>query len=183
MNRLDINFYTNDAIDVAKDLIGKVIVVNSCGGCNFKWRIIETEAYKEDENDNGQTICHTNEKLKSCGKIFAESNNGLIVTCKDTNKCDNVLIRGVLTIFNSQPFKTMKSVVNSFNLNLETPIDLTSSNEIYIEQSQITNVTPFESVRVGLGDKSDKKWNFKLFDLNGDTGCISIDYLKGLNGL
>ena len=56
MAKYSMEFYSRDAVLVAQDLLGKVIVVTDHGGCNFKWRIIETEAYKEEENNNGQTI-------------------------------------------------------------------------------------------------------------------------------
>lgn len=180
MAKYSTDFYSRDAVLVAQDLLGKVIVVTDHGGCNFKWRIIETEAYKEEENNNGQTICHTNERLKSCGKIFAELSNGLIITCGDSNKCDNVLIRGVMTVYYSQPYKAMKSVTAGFDMDLSAPIDLTTSNRIWIEQSRI-NTKPIEDIRVGLENKSKNRWNFKLFDLKNETKSIDADLLKNLN--
>lgn len=180
MAQYTMNFYERDAVCVARELLGKVIVVNGHGGCNFKWRIIETEAYKEEENRNGQTICHTNEKMKSCGKIFAESSNGLIITCGDPNTCDNVLIRGVLTVFYSQPYKAMKSVAAGFDLDLRTPVDLTTADGIYIEQSTI-DAAPIDGLRVGLENKSENRWNFKLFDLKSDTKSIDAALLRNLN--
>ena len=76
MAKYSMDFYSRDAVLVAQDLLGKVIVVTDHGGCNFKWRIIETEAYKEEENNNGQTICQTNARRKRCGKIFADLIHG-----------------------------------------------------------------------------------------------------------
>lgn len=180
MAKCEIDFYARDAVLVAKELLGKVIVVKDHGGCNFKWRIIETEAYKEDENNNGQTICHTGEKLKSCGKIFAESSNGLIITCGDSTTCDNVLIRGIMTVFNSQPYKAMKSVAAGFDLDLSVPVDLTTSDRIYIEPSKI-DTEPIDGIRVGVESKSTNRWNFKLFDLKGNTNSIDAALLKNLN--
>ena len=180
MARYGMDFYEKEADFVAKKLIGKVIVVNDHGGCNFRWRIIETEAYKEEENVNGQKICHTNEKFKSCGKIFAESSNGLIITCGSANKCDNVLIRGVLTIFYSQPYKAMKAIASGFDLDLTVPVDLTTSNRIYIEQSEI-DTEPIDGVRVGLKNGLENRWNFRLFDLKSEAKSMDAAFLKDLN--
>ena len=70
MEILQKTFFQNDAVIVAQQLLGAIIEIKDTDGCKYRWRIIETEAYKEDED--GPSICHHSEKHKSCGKIFAE---------------------------------------------------------------------------------------------------------------
>lgn len=47
MNRLDIGFYARPARDLARDLIGKIIV-RKVRRCEYRARIVETEAYVGD---------------------------------------------------------------------------------------------------------------------------------------
>ncbi len=178
------SFYERDAVLVAKELLGKVLVIKGPGSCNYKWRIIETEAYKGEENENNETICHDNENTRTCGKIFAEGNNGLIITCGSESVCDNVLVRGLLTIFYSQPYKAMQSAKFGCEIELAEPVDLTlpkDKTNIYIEKDKVSIADPPASVRVGMESKSDKAWNFKLFILDNKTETIDASFLKGLN--
>ena len=85
-----------------------------------------------------------------------------------------------MTVYYSQPYKAMKSVTAGFDIDLSVPIDLTTSNRIWIEQSRI-NAKPIEDIRVGLENKSKNRWNFKLFDLKNETKSIDADLLKNLN--
>src|SRR3989338_248990 len=50
MKELNKEFFSKDTLEIAKNLIGKVIEVN-----NFKARIIEVEAYKQDEASHAFT--------------------------------------------------------------------------------------------------------------------------------
>lgn len=153
--------------------------------CYYRWCIIETEAYAECENRGATLICHEDARNKTCGKIFAEGGNGLIITCNSDAVYDNVLIRGVLTIFYSQPYKCMRSSVLGFERHLSTPVDLTLPKDeatLYIQQGKFTcEESPIASLRVGMKGKSDNPWNFKLFMLNDNTKTIDTALLKNLN--
>jgi 3-methyladenine DNA glycosylase Mpg len=136
-------------------------------------------------------ICHTDEQMRNCGTLFAEGSNGLIITCGPKDKCDNVLIRGLLTLFGSQPAKAMHAFskdgyfgnkTQSKRIDLSGPRDLTADNSpVYItDDSKLADMEPIASLRVGLEDKSDKLWNFKLFDPK-NTDTIDASVLKSLN--
>ena len=187
-NRLKRDFFDRDADVVAKELLGKKLVIKACGGCNFEWRIIETEAYKEEENQYGEEICHIDDRMKSSGFIFTEGNNGLIITCDSGESCDNVLIRGLLTVFNSRPYLSMfafsmngyfgsKSNNTDTKIDLNSPVDLCAGNAlIYLEDDASLNYTsePICSTRIGLEEKSEKRWNFRLLDFNRKTVDTSL---------
>jgi len=44
MKLLSENFFARDTVAVARDLLGKVVMVNGCSA-----RVVETEAYKQDK--------------------------------------------------------------------------------------------------------------------------------------
>lgn len=191
--QLNKSFFSGDAVDVAKELIGKRLVITACGGCKFVWRIIETEAYKEDENNTGLNICHTDTRTRSCGFIFSEGSNGLIITCGKANTCDNILIRGLMTIIDSNPNKSMhaflmngyfgnKTTDDGKRIDLSVPIDLTLPKDkahVYIEKdTRVENSMgePISSLRKGIEKKSNNYWNFKLRELNNKT--IDVSFFK-----
>jgi DNA-3-methyladenine glycosylase len=54
MGRMDRSFFTRDVLEVAPDLLGKMIVIAGTAGKEKKYRITETEAYRGSED----RACH-----------------------------------------------------------------------------------------------------------------------------
>ena len=170
-NRLSIDFFNRDADVVAKELLGKELVMKACGGCYFVWRIIETEAYKEEENTCGETICHTDKKMRSSGHIFAEGSNGLIITCGPASSCDNVLIRGLIGIFNKPNIAMHAFCMDGYlgkksdnlKIDLTTSCDLTSDGSfVYVQESGNKQTSDSICTNNRVNVTSEKLWNFKL---------------------
>lgn len=94
MRRLSPEFFAEDALLVARELLGKVIEYNGCRGM-----IVETEAYKSDPASHGYTITPRSEiMLTTYGHVYVYFIYGMYYCLNiTTNKGDvgAVLIRAV----------------------------------------------------------------------------------------
>lgn len=136
MKKLTSKFYQQDVLEVAPNLIGKLLVRKLDDGTIIKTRITETEAYKGEED----TACHARFGKTERNKYMYE-NGGItyiylcygihyllnIVTGKE-NEPQAVLIRGTKDY--NGPGKLTKALSIGKDLN---GIDLTTSNELWIE--------------------------------------------------
>ncbi len=100
-------FFERDAAEVAKDLLGSIILYR-CKDEVRRYRIIETEAYYHNEKDNdGKAFCYGAGKTKdmACSDVSAPlfSTPGtwcvyggqLLISVKDNVYSDNVLIKRI----------------------------------------------------------------------------------------
>ena len=134
--RLNSEFYTQDVLTVAPELIGKILVRRSETGEEFRYRITETEAYRGEED----TGCHAKSgKTNRTKTLYEKGGCTYIYLCYGVHHLINVvtgqeeqpqaaLIRGVEGFYG--PGKLTKAMGITKDLN---GTDLTKSKEIWIE--------------------------------------------------
>lgn len=87
MKRLDKEFFHRDCLEVAPDLVGK-IVVSEIGGEQVRVRITETEAYRGEED----TACHAHKgRTKRTEVLYGESGTVYVYLCYGMHWLMNVV--------------------------------------------------------------------------------------------
>lgn len=167
MYRLGRKFFTRDAVDVAKELIGAHIV-HKIGDVVYSYRITETEAYRGEDD----TACHAHKgKTARTAVLYEEGGLTYIYLCYGIHNLLNVvtgekdspqavLIRCVEG-FNG-PGKLTKAMKIDRSLNA---VDLTLSDEIWIESDgEKAEFTADTRVGINYADEKDiaRKWRFIL---------------------
>jgi DNA-3-methyladenine glycosylase len=165
IDKLSRSFFQRDVLEVAPQLIGKLIVRKFEDGHIERYRITETEAYREEED----LACHarkgrtprTEIMYREGSKIYIYLIYGMhwmmnIVTSVEGSP-QAVLIRGIEGIYG--PGKLTKSLQIDKSFNGE---DITISGRIWIEDDGY--VTKYsENKRIGIdyaGEWKDKKWRY-----------------------
>lgn len=162
MTRLNSDFYTHDALWVARNLLGKTIVQINDKGCELRYRITETEAYLGEEDE----ACHANKgrtprteiMYAEGGKVYVYLIYGMYwmfnVVTGSFNHPEAVLIRGIENIIGSGKVGRELKMNKSFYGE-----DLLNSLRIWIEDTPT-----FEKVdtfpRVGI-DYAGDNWKLK----------------------
>jgi DNA-3-methyladenine glycosylase len=101
MKRLSKNFFNREPTDVAKDLLGKILVRN-LNGSIISGRIVETEAYLAFKDEaahsfRGKTK-RTESLFKDAGHLYVYSihmQNCMDIVCNSIDVPDSVLIRAL----------------------------------------------------------------------------------------
>lgn len=168
MNRLNIDFYKQDAIIVAEKLLGKIMVRVFDDGAVIRSRITETEAYMGPEDkachaSKGRTA-RTEVMYFEGGKVYVYLIYGMYwmlnVVTGTENHPQAVLIRGVDKIIGPGKVGRMLEVDKSFY-----GINLLDSDKIWIEDS-VDEIDFDTAPRVGVdyaGEEwRDKPWRFIL---------------------
>jgi len=83
------NYFVHPALDIAKDLLGKIICRKADNGIVKRWRIVETEAYSGD-----CPYVYTETPFYTVGEWVAHDDM-LMITCFSKESPDNVMIRGI----------------------------------------------------------------------------------------
>lgn len=134
--RLGSDFYARDVLEVAPDLIGKLLVRRLPSGEELRYRITETEAYRGEED----TGCHAKAgKTKRTETLYLKGGHTYIYLCYGVHYLINAvtgreeqpqaaLIRGVEGY--DGPGRLTKAMQITKELNA---VDLTASDEIWIE--------------------------------------------------
>lgn len=168
MLRLQRDFFTRDVLEVAPDLISKILVVRSEGGIIRKYFISETEAYRGTEDK----ACHASKGRTSRTEVMYHNGGRLyvyfvygmywmlnIVTGK-VNDPQAVLIRGLENCNGPGRVTRLLGIDRSFYGE-----DLTTSDRIWIEESGTIPVYK-TGPRIGINYASDfwknKQWRFYL---------------------
>lgn len=166
MNRLNIDFYHQDAVTVAEKLLGKILIRISEDGTINRFRITETEAYLGEED----LACHaskgrtprTDIMYADGGKLYVYLIYGMYwmlnVVTGTKNQPQAVLIRGIDNIIGSGKVGRELKIDKSFYGE-----SLLNSNRIWIEYAE--DETNFSAeARVGVdyaGDEwKNKPWRF-----------------------
>ncbi|MBP8960069.1 MAG: DNA-3-methyladenine glycosylase [Bacteroidales bacterium] len=157
--RLKFEFYTRDVLDVAPDLLGKILAVRKSDNSIVRYMITETEAYRGEEDK----ACHASKGLTSRNKVMY-GKGGLVyvyfvygmywmlnVVTGAENEPQAALIRGVEG-FNG-PGKLTKALGIDGSYYGE---DLAASEKIWIEDNRF-NVSYFATNRVGI-DYAGEPW-------------------------
>ena len=167
MSKLPYSFYHRPCLDVARELVGKVLV-HRVDGQEYRLRITETEAYCG-END---TACHahkgrtkrTEVMYREAGTIYVYLCYGVhwmlnIVTGED-NEPEAVLIRACEGKSNG-PGKLTKALGITGALNRGSIL----GDELWIEDDGFScTVVPDRRVGIGYASEADQSrlWRFKL---------------------
>jgi len=165
--RLDNNFFNRDVLEVAPELIGKILVRQFPDGMVCRYKITETEAYRGEED----LACHASKgrtprtriMYGNGGKIYVYLIYGMyqmlnFVTAAENNP-QAVLIRGIQG-FNG-PGKLTRHLQIDKSFYGE---DLTDSTRLWVESEGILPKYTI-GTRIGIGyagDWKNKPWRFTL---------------------
>jgi DNA-3-methyladenine glycosylase len=166
--RLQRNFYIRDVLEVAPELLSKVLAIKNKEGLVERFIISETEAYRGSEDK----ACHASRGRTSRtevmylegGRIYVYFVYGMywmlnVVTGQENNP-QAVLIRGISGCFGPGRVTRLLGIDRSYYAE-----DLTTSNRIWIEE---TNIKPDYKTgpRIGINYAGDywksKQWRFYL---------------------
>ena len=163
MARLNYDFYHRPCLEVARDLVGKVLVVNG-----NRLRISETEAYCG-END---TACHAHKgRTQRTEVLYAQAGTVYVYLCYgihwllnivtgEKEQPEAVLIRACLEA--PGPGRLTKALGITGRFNRDSVVD---SAELWIEDDGFSCQVVTDK-RVGIGyasqEDQDKLWRFKL---------------------
>ena len=163
MERLTYSFFHRPCLEVARELVGKLLVVNG-----KRFRISETEAYCGEAD----TACHAHKgKTKRTEVLYADAGTLYIYLCYgihwllnivtgEPGQPEAVLIRACLEA--PGPGKLTKALGITGTLNRESAV---SSPELWIEDDGFSCEVE-TAKRVGIGyasqEDQDRLWRFKL---------------------
>ena len=163
MERLTYAFFHRPCLEVARELVGKLLVVNG-----KRFRISETEAYCGEAD----TACHAHKgKTKRTEVLYADAGTLYIYLCYgihwllnivtgEPGQPEAVLIRACLEA--PGPGKLTKALGITGTLNRESAV---SSPELWIEDDGFSCEAE-TAKRVGIGyasqEDQDRLWRFKL---------------------
>lgn len=163
MERLTYAFFHRPCLEVARELVGKLLVVNG-----KRFRISETEAYCGEAD----TACHAHKgKTKRTEVLYADAGTLYIYLCYgihwllnivtgEPGQPEEVLIRACLEA--PGPGKLTKALGITGTLNRESAV---SSPELWIEDDGFSCEVE-TAKRVGIGyasqEDQDRLWRFQL---------------------
>ena len=166
MDKLDYSFFHRPCLDVARDLVGKILVHETEAGV-FRLRISETEAYWGAED----TACHVSKgRTPRTEVFFADAGTLYVYLCYgmhwmlnivtgDTEDPQAVLIRACVEA--PGPGKLTKKLGITGSLNKGSILD----GPLWIEDDGF-RCAVLTDKRVGIGyaaqDDQDKPWRFKI---------------------
>ena len=193
MKILSRSFYGRDTVDVARDLLGKILV-RKINGNTISGVIVETEAYRYKDDPASHTYGGMTERNKA---MFGQVGRAYVYFTYGMHYCVNavarsqdyeagaVLIRSLVPRqgmdFMSRQRKT-SDISNLTNgpakltqalkiTKKEYGEDLTKRSNLFVMDGlEIKKSEIFEGPRVGIKKANDKMWNFKItknvFDKN-----------------
>lgn len=163
--RLDYDFFHRDCLDVARDLVGKVLVHDTKDG-QLRLRILETEAYRGEED----TACHahkgktprTEVMYRDAGTVYIYLCYGihwlLNIVTGDEDSPQAVLIRGCETA--NGPGKLTKRMGITGELNRDNVV---SGSRLWVEDDGASCAVK-TGTRIGIGYASEEDqqrlWRF-----------------------
>ena len=166
MNKLDYRFFHRNCLDVARDLVGKILVHETEAGV-LRLRISETEAYWGAED----TACHVSKgRTPRTEVFFADAGTLYVYLCYgmhwmlnivtgDTEDPQVVLIRACVEA--PGPGKLTKKLCITGSLNKGSILD----GPLWIEDDGF-RCAVLTDKRVGIGyaaqEDQDKPWRFKI---------------------
>lgn len=171
MKRLGEEFFHRDVLDVAPDLVGKIIVSN-IKGQEIRIRITETEAYRGEED----TACHAHKgRTKRTEVLYGKSGVIYVYLCYGMHWLMNVVTGDEETPqavlfragenFNG-PAKLTKALGVTGEQNSKSLIE---NSQIWIEDDEKEH-SYHTDTRVGIAyatkEFRDKKWRFILNNSN-----------------
>ena len=183
MNILPREFYLENTVSVAKNLLGKKII-RKIGRVEMSGIITETEAYRHKDDPASHAFRNITERNKvmfgEVGIAYVYFTYGMhycfnVVSKKMKTPAGAVLIRGIIPKKGIKKMQENRNIENLKNLTngpakltqaLEITkehygIDLTKKTEIYIEEGLEVNKIK-KSTRVGIKNGKEMLWNFQI---------------------
>ena len=184
LNILPREFYAQNTVTVAKNLVGKRII-RKIGKEELSGIISETEAYKHREDP----ASHAFRKITDRNQImFGEVGRAYVYFTYGMHYCFNitarhpktdagaVLIRAILPDRGVQRMHQNRGSVSIKNLTngpaklsqalqitkKQYGVDVTKKSEIFIADEVVKSRKIVASPRIGIREAQDKLWNFKL---------------------
>ncbi|MCV0392485.1 MAG: DNA-3-methyladenine glycosylase [Nitrosopumilus sp.] len=182
MNILPRDFYLQDTVTVAKNLLGKRLV-RKIGRVEVSGIIIETEAYKHKEDPASHAFRNITERNKA---MFGEVGHSYVYFTYGMHYCFNVVARnsktaaGAVLIRAIMPEKGIEKMIANRKISdfknltngpakltqaLEITkehygVDLTKNSKLFITEGAKPNKI-IKSSRIGIREATEKLWNFK----------------------
>lgn len=184
MNRLPRKFYARDTVNVAKDLLGKVLV-RRIGKDIVSGIITETEAYRQSDDPAShayRAITRRNEAMfGEVGYAYVYFTYGMhycvnVVAKSKNRKAGAVLIRsltpknGIEIMMKNRKIDDITNLTNG-PAKLAMALDITkrqygedfvNSSHIYITNGIKIDQKIIAGPRIGIKEGIDKPWNFKI---------------------
>ena len=176
--RLNGQDYGQDAVTMAKELLGETLCRRLDDGAVLRVRIVETEAYFGEED----TACHAHRgRTPRTDVMYAAGGCAYVYLCYGmhsmlnvvtgpANHPEAVLIRGVEGAIG--PGRVTKMLQITRALNRE---NLVESNRLWIERGDGGRRRFKATVRIGIGYASkrdqSRKWRFVAIARKGDMRC------------
>jgi len=185
MNIMTRSFYSRDTVDVAQDLLGKILV-RKIDGKTISGIIIETEAYKYKDDEASHSFSGMTERNKA---MFGEVGRAYVYFTYGKHYCVNAVARskyseaGAVLLRSLVPQKGLdfmskqRKSFEVFNftsgpakltqaLNItkkEYGEDLTKRSNLYvIEGLKVKRSWIKAGPRIGIKKATDRMWNFKI---------------------
>ncbi len=183
MSILPREFYLENTVSVAKNLLGKKII-RKVGRTEMSGIISETEAYRHKDDPASHAFRNITERNKvmfeEVGMAYVYFTYGMhycfnVVARHPKAKAGAVLIRaiepkkGIKTMQKNRKIENLKNLTNGpakLCQALEITkrhygVDLTSNSKLFITDGEKPkNIT--SSSRIGIKEATDKLWNFKI---------------------
>ena len=183
MNTLPREFYLQDTVTVAKNLLGKKIV-RKIGRTEISGIITETEAYRHKDDPASHAFRNKTERNKA---MFEQVGRAYVYFTYGMYYCFNVVARhpnidaGAVLIRAIKPEKGIKIMQKNRKISdlknlsngpaklaqsLEITkkqygVDLTTDSKLFITEG-IESKKIISSPRIGIKEAADKLWNFKI---------------------
>lgn len=182
--RLARTFYARDTVDVAKDLLGKMLV-RRIGRTVLCGIITETEAYRQDDDPASHAYRNMTERNKA---MFGEVGHAYVYFTYGMHHCVNVVARnrnyqaGAVLIRSLEPHTGIKIMMekrgidNAANLTngpakITAALDITkeqygedlvTSKSLYITNGVDIKQKIVTGPRIGIKKGTEKMWNFRI---------------------
>ena len=172
--KLDRKFFTQPTLEVAKNILGKYLIVNREGKFQIG-QIVETEAYIGKEDKASHASCGKTERNKIMwekgGKLYVYLIYGMYhclnIVTERRGFPAAILIRAIKPIFGilgktDGPGKLCRELGITTK---DTGVDITKSEEIYIKDIGQRPERILATPRIGVdyaGEWAKKKWRFVL---------------------
>ena len=187
--KINNNLYNLDAVDLAKKLLGKILV-RKINGIEFEAKIVEVEAYngindKANHAFGGLRTLRTEPMFMEGGHIYIFLIYGMYscfnIVCGNKNEPHAVLIRAVEPLNNLELIKNNRNIKSKKTVDLTNgpgklckalmidkslnKVDLKSSEEIYIKDNFSDNFDIVEDKRINIDYAEEYKnelWRFYI---------------------
>lgn len=180
-------FYHRDTIDVAKDLLGKIIV-RVVRGKILSGMIVETEAYRSKDDPGSHAYRGMTERNRvmfgEVGRSYVYFTYGNhyclnLVAKDDSTAAGAALIRAIEPLQGIELMRKFRKISDIYNLTSgpgkltkalditkdQNAVDVTKKGELYVtEGRRIDESQVIAASRIGINLGLDKKWRFLIKD-------------------